>query len=125
MKRQIKTLALFFLLAIAAGVASPAKALDLHNCTPVNLRLKFYNEIDPVELIAKRRVNLAAGASRTGIMVPGIGTHKVKIYNQSAGGQLITSLKKVNGRLSYVLFLNPDGTLGMVTGVGCIVRPAQ
>ena len=119
MKMRLKNLAAIVSTALVLGGASPAMAIDLHNCTSVNLKVKFYNGFDPVDLIAKRRINLSAGASRTGILVPGIGTDKVKIYNQSAGGQLVSTFNKVNSRLSYVLFINSNGTLGMLTGTGC------
>ncbi|MCG6857363.1 MAG: hypothetical protein LJE67_04775 [Salaquimonas sp.] len=119
MNKRLGKLVTLGVAAIVIGSASPAKAISVYNCSPVNLRLKFYNEFDPIELVAKRQINVRAGAAAKGVFIPGFGTHKVKIYNQSSGGQLLITLKKVNGRLSYVLFINPDGTLGMVTGNGC------
>lgn len=117
--RRAKTLAALVLAATVIGAASPAMAIDVHNCTPVNLRLKFYNEFDKLELIAKRRINLAAGGTAKGVIIPGFGTHKVKIFDRSAGNRLLVTLAKVDGRLSYVLFIAPEGTIGMVTGNGC------
>ena len=101
------------------GAASPASAIDLHNCSPVDLRLNFYNEDDGLELIAKRDITVRAGETAKGKLIPGPGTHKVKIFNLSAGKQFLVTLSKVDGRLSYVLFIKPDGTLGMLTGNGC------
>jgi hypothetical protein len=105
---------------LAVVVAAPsAQAIDIHNCTPAKLMLEFYNESDRIELIYKKRIDIAAGGAVTNIAIPGAGTHKAKLFNASAGKRHLATYRAIDANLSYVLFVEPAGTIAFVTGTGC------
>jgi len=108
-----------FLAAAIASSATPAKAIDIHNCTPFAIKLLFYNESDRIELIAKKGMEIASGGVMTKVSVPGSGTHKVKVLNASAGDRSLVTLAGVDGQASYVLLVDGSGIVSMQLGGGC------
>ena len=117
MNRQLRFLAVLSLMSFAA--ASPAKAIDIHNCAPASIKILFYNESDEIELIAKKRIDIAAGGTVTKVSIPGSGTHKVKIFDAGQGDRFLATFRAVDGFASYVLSVDSRGFIAMVTGVGC------
>ena len=117
--RRRAVLAALFPAALIVAIASPAKAIDVHNCAPANIMIEFYNESDRIELVYKKRIDIAAGAAAANVAIPGNGTHKVKIFNVSAGKRHLATYRAIDGNVSYVLFADANGMIAMVTGEGC------
>ena len=119
MKMRANILAAAISATAVIAAASPAKAIDIHNCTQSNLKILFYNASDLIELISKKRIDVAAGGAVTKVRVPGRGTHKIRIFDKSHGNRALARFKAIYGDFSYVLFFDPNGKLAMVTGNGC------
>jgi len=118
MKRRT-VLAAFFAVVLVVATAPTAKAIDIHNCAPANIMIEFYNESDRIELVYKKRIDIAAGGTVANVRIPGNGTHKAKIFNVSAGKRHLATYRAINGNVSYVLVADATGMIAMVTGDGC------
>ncbi len=112
-------LAALFPAAALIAAALPARAIDIHNCTPDKIRLEFYNESDRIELLYKKRIDVAPGQTAAKVTIPGFGTHKVKTFDVSAGNRHLATYRAIDGTASYVLYVDPNGLIAMTTGGGC------
>lgn len=105
--------------ASAFATATPASAVDVHNCTRSKLKILVFNQNDKFESVHKAKILLAVGGSNTKVKIPGKNYHKFKIFKRGVLDNHLGTIRGIDENKSYKVVGAGNGAVAMKVASGC------
>lgn len=101
----------------ATGIASQASAINVYNCTGMDIRVHIYNTADAVQAFARAGGYIYAGEGH--YYDVGNGQMALKIFQTGFFDQMRLSVSNVAGNRTHSVQTNTQGRWSLVDGRRC------